>query len=270
MGFYNIKAERTITGSGQNIYLTGAKHPDRIMNEHDFVYILDGSWEIYQNGIPFMLFPGDLIILHAGQHHYGILPCEPNTRTMFLHASNDISDVFEDTSSSAVGSFCQELGTVIHCQKNDTVKRLFKNIILTFESGNNIKDLKLSCLFQLLLMELAECKELSCHNHLLEKAFMLIQNHPNKIYKTDELASQLYVSSRTFRNKFYAIYHKTFTQYQMENKLEKVCMYLKEYPEMTLKEIAINLGFCDEFHLSKSFKSHYHISPSQYRKECNF
>ncbi|MBC5757173.1 AraC family transcriptional regulator [Blautia sp. BX19] len=29
---------------------------------------------------------------------------------------------------------------------------------------------------------------------------------------------------------------------------------------------AINYGFCDEFHLSKAFKKHFGLSPSQYRQ----
>ncbi|RST84187.1 AraC family transcriptional regulator [Blautia sp. SG-772] len=29
---------------------------------------------------------------------------------------------------------------------------------------------------------------------------------------------------------------------------------------------AVNDGFCDEFHLSKAFKKHFGLSPSQYRQ----
>lgn len=267
MGVYNINHERTISAAEQNIYLKGARHPDRIMKEHDFVYILDGSWEIYQNNVAYQLFAGDVIILHAGQHHKGVLPCEPRTRTMYIHINNDADDIFNDSSFSGNKDSVLELGTVIHCRKNDSVKALFKNIILIFQSENPFKSKKLSRLFQLLLMELADCKDDICQNQLLEKAFIIMQNHPDKIYKTEELASQLYVSARTFRNKFYAVYHKTFTQYQMENKLEKSCLFLKDYPEMPLREIAVNLGFCNEFHFSKTFKKYYRISPSQYRKE---
>ncbi|MGN1451772.1 MAG: helix-turn-helix domain-containing protein [Eubacteriales bacterium] len=96
---------------------------------------------------------------------------------------------------------------------------------------------------------------------------MIMQNNPDKIFKSEEMASLLYVSARTFRNRFKDAFHKSFTQYQMEAKLEKVCLILKTYPEMQIKEIAANFGFYDEFHLSKVFKRYYGVSPSQYRKD---
>ncbi|MFR6277324.1 MAG: helix-turn-helix domain-containing protein [Blautia sp.] len=37
-------------------------------------------------------------------------------------------------------------------------------------------------------------------------------------------------------------------------------------PEATLHEAAVNFGFYDEFHLSRAFKKHFKVSPSQFRK----
>lgn len=129
-----------------------------------------------------------------------------------------------------------------------------------------MKQESLSCVLRLLLIGLADCKMNPGHSQLIQKALMIIQNNSDKILKSEEMASQLYVSARTFRTKFKEVFHKSFTQYQMQVKLEKVCLILKTYPEMRLKEIADNFGFYDEFHLSKVFKKHYGVSPSQYRK----
>jgi len=39
------------------------------------------------------------------------------------------------------------------------------------------------------------------------------------------------------------------------------------YSDKIIKEIAGALGFYDEFHFSKFFKKHTHVSPAEYRKQ---
>ena len=46
MGLYNIRNERVVLSAGQCLFSSGNIHPDRVMPEHDLVYILEGSWEI--------------------------------------------------------------------------------------------------------------------------------------------------------------------------------------------------------------------------------
>ena len=81
-----------------------------------------------------------------------------------------------------------------------------------------------------------------------------------------ELAAAAYVSERTLRNRFLRLYGKTPHQYQMERKLQGVRQMLMDFPAMPLREVAGNYGFCDEFHLSKAFKSAFGLSPAAYRR----
>ena len=74
-------------------------------------------------------------------------------------------------------------------------------------------------------------------------------------------------SGKTLRLSFLSRFGKTFYQYQLDSKLGQVCIYLLEYPNMRLNEIAYILGFCDEFHMSKVFKKKYGVSPNLYRKD---
>jgi AraC-like DNA-binding protein len=59
----------------------------------------------------------------------------------------------------------------------------------------------------------------------------------------------------------------SFHAYQKERKLEMAASMLMTDPDLQLREIANTLGFYDEFHLSKSFKQKYHISPKEYRNQ---
>ena len=40
-------ALREITSANYITPVNGMVHPDRIMDEHDFLYILDGEWEVW-------------------------------------------------------------------------------------------------------------------------------------------------------------------------------------------------------------------------------
>ena len=79
----------------------------------------------------------------------------------------------------------------------------------------------------------------------------------------------LYTSTKTLDK---SMLHKTglsFHAYQKERKLEMAASLLMTDPDLQLREIANALGFYDEFHLSKSFKQKYHISPREYRNKLN-
>ena len=86
-------------GSGRRLgaanfvsYPEPSLHPDRVMNEHDLVFLIEGEWEVCQGGQRYLMEPGDVLFLEAGQHHYGETPCTPGTRTMYLHISASPQD----------------------------------------------------------------------------------------------------------------------------------------------------------------------------------
>ena len=69
-----------------NLFVEGIPHPDRVMEEHDLIYLVDGEWEVFEEGTPYLLRAGDVLILTAGRHHYGERPCRDRTRTIYIHA----------------------------------------------------------------------------------------------------------------------------------------------------------------------------------------
>lgn len=79
MGMHTISSGNYVTS------VNGMIHPDRIMKEHDFLYMLDGSWEICEDHETYQMQTNDLLILPAGRHHYGQKLCNPGNRHMYLH-----------------------------------------------------------------------------------------------------------------------------------------------------------------------------------------
>ena len=267
-GVYRLEAPRTVYAADQNIYRVPALHPDRIMTEHDLVYMARGSWEIRQDGTPYLLRQGEVLLLHGGRHHDGVRPCEADTRTLYIHMSMDAAD--RVTPEAGAGEAV--IPTLVSCAGYAGVPRLFEEIVTLFHTTGQspTRDIRLSALCQLLLCELRDAAQaIPGRDEAVDRALNLIRQHPGRMLSGEELAAAAYVSERTLRNRFLRIYGKTPHQYQMERKLLGVRGMLTDFPHMPLREVAGNYGFCDEFHLSKAFKSFYGLSPAAYRRQMS-
>ena len=260
---YALGVTRKISNANHNVYINGVIHPDRVMNDHDFVYISEGYWEIYQNNELFKLLPGDLILLHAKEHHYGKIPCINNTKTMFLHVNYDADDN-NDIKQHSIPYI--PLDTVIHCQNNSKINTIFQEIISIFLSNYDHKEIKLSVLFNLLLCELYELTALHKDEiNIAEKVAQIIQENPQYNFTNKQLAEKLFLNERTLMRYFKNQYGTSIYSYQLNLKMKSIRSFLLDHPNVKLHEVAKNFGFYDEFHLSKTFKKEYGISPNNFK-----
>ena len=60
---------RLVTLCGENVYPQPELHPDRVMDEHDLMYVYSGEWTLVQDETVYQVQAGDLIFLRAGSHH---------------------------------------------------------------------------------------------------------------------------------------------------------------------------------------------------------
>lgn len=262
--YYELNAPRFFSEANHNTYIQGALHPDRIMSEHDFIYILSGSWDIYQDDILYTANAGDVLLLHAGRHHYGLNPCVPGTRTMYIHMEPAPGDNISEESLSSENASTVSLSPLINCNNNPSVKSLFSDIIYALATKSYGYKIRLDALFSLLLLEMHSClgtSSFSESDEVVKKIIRLFQSNPEKHYTVKQLAADLYISEKTLSRRFLKYYGKTVYTYQNDLKLESVRQFLKANPTVTLREAALNYGFCDEFHLSKAFKKKYGVPP---------
>ena len=262
---YTLNQNRIFSSGNYMTYIEGQLHPDRIMNEHDFIYIVSGSWDVYQDDICYSLSAGDVLLLHAGQHHYGLTPCSPGTRTMFIHFSSVDGDaVYEQNITAQRNSNnTVSLPPKICCNGNDKVKALFEDILYALFAKSIGYEIRLNALFSLLLLEL-QCSQKANNfkqDEIVEKIIRLLQSNPEKHFTVKELSEMFYISEKTLCRRFVKYCSKTIYTFQNDLRLECVHQFLLKYPNATLREAAFNYGFCDEFHLSKAFKKKYGVSP---------
>ena len=269
---YNLLSmsfERKVVLCGTNVFPKPVLHDDRVLNDHDLFYIFDGEWEIGQDGISYHLAKGDVVFLRAGSHHYGVSPCTPNMRNLFIHINRLPDDrMTKDLSAAEVQSmvksplFC--FPTVIHCTQNSVVDTLFRYIIHIFWSHRDDASRVLMLNLNLLLTELSfiSRNSLPKADTWITMLLQEIQSNSGRFLSLEEAASLVHMSPRSLSTRFKRVMGRTVHEYQLSLKLDMAYNALLS-GDYTVKEAAESFGFCDPFYFSRTFKKTYGFSPSE-------
>jgi AraC-like DNA-binding protein len=224
--------------------------------------MIEGEWEVIQDGEKYLLTPGYVLFLPAGHHHYGHIPCKSGTRTMFIHFSMHPDDILGQAASS---KYHIPVQTHANCGNNRRVCQGFERIISTYWSTLNEKEYRISALVDLLLAEVssASMKKESRTSDMVRDVQKMICMKPNLNITPEMLAEQTKVSVRSIRYYFKKETGISLHQYQLQTKLDMAFQQLQIDNQQTLYSIASGYGFYDEFHFSRLFKKRFGISPSQ-------
>ncbi|MBQ3080411.1 MAG: helix-turn-helix transcriptional regulator [Clostridia bacterium] len=259
---FNISRRHKVKAANSHYYEnpTASLYIDRILEYHDLIYLEQGQWLITEGDTDYLLEKGDVLLLSAGHHHYTRLPCSPQTRTICIHISNEPGDLSPEGGALV-------LPTHMHVKHNVKVRDYFRQITSCFWSDEAYKEEKLSALFNLLVLELADMRtgKKDAETTIAEEIIQMINLHPYINYKLQDVADQLNVSKKVISGAMLKSVGETFSKYQLRRKVEMVEKQIRVEPNTRFSEIATNFGFCDEFHMSRCFKSVYGVSPSEYR-----
>jgi len=263
---------RQVTLCGTNVYPKPEPHVDRIMAEHDLLYIFSGEQEIAQDDEVYTVRAGDVILLRAGSHHYGTKPCSVNMRSLFVHfnvLSGDKRESYvtgDEASAYALGSqLC--LPTLIHCGQNNEATRLLNSIIDLYWSHRPGKERRLTMLLNLFLDELAAIalESRTDDEEWSVVVINLFRKNVNKMYSLEEVADLVHMNVRTLSTRFRQITGESVHQYQLSMKLEMAYRDLRT-GEHSVKDVALSYGFCDAYYFSRLFKKKFSISPKQVKR----
>lgn len=258
---FDIGERHTVTEANTNFYFAPFVHPERRMAEHDFIYVLEGEWKIGQEDEIFSLKKDSLLILGANRLHFGVSPCSPNTKTMYFHVSAGIGDICGDIGDD-ISPDLVRVESLTDCAQRETVREIFSDIVNSKLEG---EQRRANILFELLLYELARESSYEKNEGVASKIKTIIHNNPEKFFGNRTLAAMTSVSVKTAENKFKELFGVTIHQYVLAFKAEQAAAYFRNFPDMTVKEVAYNLGFYDEYHFSKQFKKVKGVSPSAYK-----
>ena len=101
--------------------------------------------------------------------------------------------------------------------------------------------------------------------------FTLIKNYIGHRFSSDweikHLAEEFKVSVRTINRMFNKYLQMTPLQYRQQCRFKAACEFL-ERSDFSIKEIADQLGYCNQFHFSKEFTRFAGMPPRQYRQKA--
>lgn len=95
-------------------------------------------------------------------------------------------------------------------------------------------------------------------------AIEYINNHLSENISLTQLAEAAHFSPYHFHRIFKNLLNETVNEFTNRVRLEKACNLLK-YSKQTIMDISITCGYSSTSTFSRSFKKHYHVSPSEYR-----
>ena len=261
---YSLPADqmRSIVSCNPNSH-TNIRHPDRIMAEHDLVYIVSGEWVIAQNGEAYTLRPGDVILLLAGEHHCGPVACQGEVRTMFVHFSACPEDRIVSDPATRKGSFALPIVTAVPA--GSPIPALMEQLISAYWGRDIHAQARADAYLQLVLCELSALSTgeavAADKAELVQRLIRMMESNPARFYTVPELSAMIHVSEKTLHNYFRQTIGQSPHACQLALKLDAARRRITDDPTLRLRDVAQMYGFCDQYHFSKLYKARFGMPP---------
>jgi len=236
---------------------------DYIPDFNKFYLILEGEGWLKIGGREYYPKPGQLVMMPSGvQQSYSTI--SKNTFTKYwCHFSAKVGDI----------NLFDIINTpyYIDCMDLNRIKTLFADLL----QAQNNQQLYARLKEKALLTEVVAYFIENCPREIYAKPEMTsmkklngilkyIQEHLNESITVEKLAEQLHFHPNYFSKVFKKYIGTSPVQYIHRKRLEKAKNLLRA-TELHISEIASEMGFCDIYHFSNSFKKLTGFSPREYR-----
>ena len=232
------------TGIGPNM---------RILGSFAMVFLLHGSGQYRDaRGIRRDLVTGDLLLVFPDiPHTYGP-PSGETWDEFYVVFSGPVFDLWRKT------KLLDPAAPVQHLEPVDYWLRRFDDAV---EQGTD--SLQRVCALQHALADAFAQPSAGRAPAFLAKAKALLE--AEKEMALPAIARQVGLSYDNFRKQFTSLTGLPPAQYRATRRILKACDLLVA-GSLPVKEVAAQLGFCDEFHFSRRFKQVTGHSPREYRR----
>lgn len=265
---------------GHSIWKPGQQHLSRTFDVYDMLFVLKGTLYISEDGVPFEITEGSMLVLEPNRLHAGHRPCEEETEIYWLHLVHPAPVRTMDSSQirwSVPLTKGSNLDVTPHRQVMYIPKfaRLHIPSILPFlqqmvelhQSLSPATSLPLQSQLAGLLTELQTTVRLqyaSRSRTLCDQAITYLQQHLTRPFDAKHMEEKLH-----FHFDYLARCLKKYTglsplQYLHELQINKAKSLL-ENTGLSVSEIGVHVGMENTNYFIRLFRKKMGMTPGQYR-----
>ena len=243
----------------------GITNPDsnyQVVREksHNYVleYVKEGVGYVEIDDEKFTVHGGDVYLLYPGtKQKYYSDKNHPMKKYWVNFVGTDMEGILEALKIKGIHHFpnCNLMGHYIQLYSLDEV----------FVPSIDSSYFAFSTIVSMLIEMKKSLANKTEEDDIAAKIKEMIDTHISENLKVLDICDQLMLSKtfviKTFKNK----YNLTPNQYKLNRKME-IARNILTNERTSIKQIAISLGFIDQYHFSNTFKKHHNMYPSEYRK----
>ena len=265
-----------VSEADYSVTLAPMIHADRTAPFHVAIYLLQGSMEIIEDGLPYRIMPDQVFFLKSGIHHWGNKSFEIGSSWYYAHFYCDAPSscmeelprgIYYDERVSLKPSekdrYFITLPKLINCEEKTQIKRNFEKMIEAHIHGN-IPQTSIR-LWQIFLECAQNAQDDKVSNGYAEQIQNYVRQHYIDGFTSAQIQEACGLSYKYAGTLFKEVTGQTIKEYQCTLRLRKAEQLLKE-TNKSITEIAQLTGFSDVFYFSKIFHRKKGCPPGEYRK----
>jgi len=234
----------------------------RTLNEYQIIYVTKGQGVFETQGRQYRVVPGSIMIVFPGVRHYYKPVYEIGWVEHWVGFRGEQFDNLARSGFLSPDKPFYEIGL------QNNVLEIFSQILEEVKNQKPLYQIKVSSRILGLIAETLSVERRNAQpsqsEKLVERAKFLMEENIYDDIDLNSIAERLDVSTSHLNEVFKTYTAMTPYQYYIHIKLH-MGKVLLEQGDLSVKEVAFRLGFQDQYHFSKLFKSKTGIAPSQWK-----
>lgn len=225
--------------------------------DYHFLYVTSGKYIVHTKNGEIALHPGDLLAYQPFEKQLYSCVLGMESSSFWVHfTGTGAQDLLSSTGFSEK--------QVFHVGEDAALQKAFERMIHHYEPGKQ-NLLSISFLIQFCTLASEQKKEVLRTDKRISAALSYMNSHYTDNYSNDFYAKLCDMSETRFSHLFKEVMGVSPHRYCLRLKLDRA-QYLLLYSDMTVSEIADNLGFSDALYFSRLFKKYKKQAPLSFRQ----
>jgi len=268
--------KRKLTGNTliRNFYPTAIGHYPKAINhyierkagaaQYILIYCTEGGGYIYVNDVQYELQPNTYFIIPRNTaHRYHSQDSSPWS-IYWVHFTGDASDKIYERFLDGAEPVTK------HIPYDENRIKLFEQIYAIVEHSFQEKEMEIMSIsllhFISAMVYYKEANPAVYNTDSISSSILFMKQNINEKFTIEELALQQNISVSHYSRSFKRKTGSSPINYFNQLKVHKSCQHLY-FTDRSIKEIAAELGFDDQYYFSRLFSSVMNVSPTKYRKQ---